>query len=247
MAVGLRDQAVAVSDYLATSVSGVTGICLYGSVARGEDREGSDIDLLVVGTSPQLTPSALHKRLPVELKDARVTFAYYTPTTLDSYLHLWPRFGAHVRQEGEILFDRDQQLQGALDEEIPISPRRELLAQLRRLEAYDELSRFGGLFLFPLAHLYSIGRTSIFALLAEHGVLEFGDEQAMRRLAKVLPDAAPDIQAIRQLRPFREFVAGRSPRPLPFSPRDCPDEVATRREAIRRLIGRSALMNDGSD
>src|SRR5438445_2311341 len=36
----------------------------------------------------QLTPSRLRKRLPVDLQDTRVTFAYYTPATLDSYLQI---------------------------------------------------------------------------------------------------------------------------------------------------------------
>ncbi|MFI4990320.1 MAG: nucleotidyltransferase domain-containing protein [Solirubrobacterales bacterium] len=225
------------SDYLAASVPGLDGICLYGSVARGEEHEGSDIDLLVLGRDPELTPSQLRKQLPDDLREARVMFAYYTPATLDSYLHRWSRFGAHVRREGEILFDPDGRLRDVLEEDIPVSSREELEAQLRHLENYDDLRRFGGYFLLPLAHLYSIGRTVIFALLAERGVLEFDQTRATRLLEREVPTATDEIRAVARLRAFQERVSRRSRRPLPFSPRDCEDEVAHARDAVRSLIG----------
>jgi predicted nucleotidyltransferase len=239
MPVGLHQQAIRMSDHLAASVPGLDGICLYGSVARGEEHEGSDIDLLVLGKNPQLTPSRLRKHLPDDLRDARVMFAYHTPDTLEAYLHRWSRFGAHVRREGEILFDPDGRLRGVLEEDIPVSSREELAAQLRHLENYNDLKRFGGHFMLPLAHLYSIGRTVVFALLAERGVLEFDQTRAMLRLAREMPEASDDVRTVARLRPFQERVSRRSRRPLPFSPKDRDDEVAHARDAVRRLIGRS--------
>lgn len=239
MADGLRDRAVEVGDHLAASVPGVNAICLYGSVARGEEREGSDIDLLVVGSDPTLTASELRKRLPGKLREEPVALAYHTPQSLGAYLHRWSRFAAHVRREGEVLFDSGGWLQQALAEEIPISTRDELAAQERHLENYDDLKRFGGYFLLPLAHLYSIGRGVIFALLAERGHLEFDQERAMSYLEGEAPEATEEIRLVARLRPFRERVARRGAGQLPFSPRDCEAEVARARDAIRGLIGLS--------
>jgi predicted nucleotidyltransferase len=247
MPVQLREQAMQVSHHLATAMPEVDGVCLYGSVARGDERATSDIDLLVVGRNPSLSASKLRQRLPEDLRDARVTFAYHTPDTLAAYLRRWSRFGAHVRQEGEILFDRDGQLHAALEQAIPVSTREELEAQARHLENYDELGRFGGHFLFPLAHLYSIGRSVIFALLAEREILEFDSARAMQRLAQELPAAADEIHAVARLRPFHERATGRGRLPLPFAPRDCEVEVADARSAIRALIGRSRLADAISD
>jgi hypothetical protein len=170
-----------------------------------------------------------------------VVFAYHTPESLATYLRRWSRFGAHVRQEGEILFDRDGRLHDALEEDIPVSTLEEFAAQLRHLENYDDLKRFGGYFLLPLAHLYSIGRSVVFALLAERGILEFSQQQALRRLERELPAASHDARAIERLRPFHDRVSRRGAGALPFSPRDCSDEVAAARDSVRRLIARSRV------
>jgi predicted nucleotidyltransferase len=246
MSAELHERAQRVSDHLASSVPGVDGVCLYGSVARGEGHGASDIDLLVLGKSQQLSPSRLRAHLPADLREAPVTFLYHTPETLETYLHRWSRFGAHVRNEGLILFDPHGRLRSALNEDIPVSSREELLAQMRHLDNYDDLKRFGGKFLLPLAHLYSIGRTVVFALLAERGVLEFDQVRAMRQLERKLPEAKDDIRTIARLRPFQQRVGRRSHTHLPFSPNDCESEVATARDAVRRLIGRSQRLDVGT-
>jgi predicted nucleotidyltransferase len=237
----LYEQAVSVSEHLATRVPGIDGVCLYGSVARGDEHEGSDIDLLVLGRSPEMTPSWLRQQLPTYLRDAHVNFAYHTARSLDAYLHRWSRFGAHMRHEGKILFDPNGDLKLAFEEEIPVSTLEELQAQLQHLANYDDLGRFGGHFLLPLAHMYSIGRSVVFALLAEHEVLEFQQERAMSLLEYELPEARSEIQFVTRLRPFQERVSHRRQDSLPFTPTGskAEHEAAGARNAIRQLIGYS--------
>ena len=59
MPASLGQQALSVSDHLASAVPASEGICLYGSVARGDADEDSDIHLLVLGDDRALPPSAL--------------------------------------------------------------------------------------------------------------------------------------------------------------------------------------------
>lgn len=247
MARALREQAVRVSDHLVAVVPRVDAVCLYGSVARGDEHEGSDIDLLVLGSDPTLTPSRLREFIPSGVLSSRVMFTYHTPRTLAVSLRRWSRFGAHVRREGEILFDRRGKLREVLHEKVPVCPRDELEAQLRHLQSFDDPSRFGGYFLFALARLYSVGRTVVFALLAEHGELEFDQRRAMALLERTLPEASDEISAIERLRPFQQLVTSRGECRLPFSPRDCEAELAGARDAVRKLIARSELVSVGVD
>jgi predicted nucleotidyltransferase len=241
---GARKRAERVSAHLASSVPGVEGVCLFGSVARGDEGEGSDIDLLVLGRDRGLTASGLRRSLPRSLRDDRIAVAYHTPETLDRYLVRWPRFGVHLRREGEVLFDRHGWLRDALDCERPVSTLEELRLQLLRLANYDSLDRFGDRFLFPLANMYSIGRTVAFALLAERGIFDFNQQSALEQLARLAPDHAADINAIARLRPFAELVQGHSVGLLPFSFEGSGRNVAAAREAIRRLVALSEHANE---
>jgi predicted nucleotidyltransferase len=234
-----RDQAKAASAALA-AVPGVEGVCVFGSVARGQADVGSDIDLLVLGTDKRLTPSTLLRRLPTELRSARISLSYHTADSFNLYLHRWSRFGAHLRREGWILHDAHGELRRALTIDIPVSTTEELTAQRRHLANYEHLKRFGGRFLFPLAHLYRIGRTVVFAILAEHGTLEFDRDRAFRTITELYPSRAADVATIARLAPFYERVTRRtSDGLLPFDPVGCEAEVARARDAIARLLALS--------
>lgn len=235
-----RDQAKAASEALA-AVPGIEGVCVFGSVARGQADVGSDIDLLVVGTDERFSPSILRSRLPTELQVARISLTYHTTESLDRYLHRWSRFGAHLRQEGWILHDARGELRRALAADIPVSTTEELAVQRRRLANYVHLERFGGRFLFPLAHLHRIGRTVVFAILAEHGILEFDRGRAFKALSKLYPDRTADVATIARLVPFYERVTRRTgdDSSLPFDPVGCDAEVVRASDAIARLLALS--------
>lgn len=213
-----RAQASAACQILAR-VPGVTSVALFGSVARGDAKPQSDIDLIVLGTSEDLTSSGLRHQLPFELSDADISISYYTPESLDDYLRRWSRFGAHLRLEGRILHDTDGRLEGILAEERPISTDHEFATQRQHLQRYEHVDRFGGRLLFPLAHLYRIGRAAAFAAIAKTGHLEFDRREAFQLAVMLYPHLEPEFAAITELDPFYELV--RAPDfsiDLPFEP-----------------------------
>ncbi|MDQ6614393.1 MAG: nucleotidyltransferase domain-containing protein [Actinomycetota bacterium] len=235
MGTSLHQVAENASAHLASSVDSIEGVCLFGSVARNDPGETSDIDLLILGSDPALTPGPLSQLVAGLYRD-RISITYHTSDSLAEYLMRWSRFGVHLRTEGQILFDRHGHLRDALAADCPFSTRDELRLQLLHLATFEHLERFGGRFLFPLAHLYLIGRTVVFALLAERGIFEFNQERAFERLPRVVPDAGPDVEKVASLRPFSQLAQGRRPISLPFGFEDCAPDVAAARTAIRRLI-----------
>jgi predicted nucleotidyltransferase len=238
-----RDQAKAAAKVLA-AVPGVQGVCVFGSVARGRPRVGSDIDLLVLGADERLSPSMLLRQMPAELRTAQLSLAYHTAGSLDRHLHRWSRFGAHLRREGWILYDPLGELRRALATDIPVSTAEEIAVQRRHLNNYTHLERFGGRFMFTLTHLYRIGRTVVFAILAEHGTLEFDRERAFRAVMELHPDRVADAAAIARLAPFYERATRRlGDGILPFDPVGCEAEVIQAREAITRLLALSGQVS----
>lgn len=215
-----RTQARAASRLLA-DVPGVQSVALFGSVARGDAESTSDIDLIVLGDSDELTSSELRRRLSPALAGVDISVSYHTPASLLSYLKRWSRFGAHLRLESTILYDQDGVLGQILASDRPIDTRYELASQARNLARFEHVERFGGRFLFPLAHLYRIGRAATFAAIANKGQLEFDRRQALRIAADLYPGLEPDFRVIAGLEPFYERV--RSPEgvgasDLPFDP-----------------------------
>jgi predicted nucleotidyltransferase len=241
-------EAERVSAHLASTVPTVEAVCLFGSVSRGDEHGGSDIDLLVLGRDPEITAAALRGGLPAMLDGGRVSVAYHTPETLERHLSRWSRFGVHLKAEGEILFDRHGLLRDALEVEGDVSTYEELRLQLLRLRSFDHLERFGGRYLFALAHLYGIGRAVVFALLAERGVFEFNQAQAFTRLADLAPEHVVEIERIAKLRPFAELTTGHEQSALPFGFLDGADkQVAAARDAIRGLVGLSEHADELTD
>lgn len=79
----------------------VSAIVLYGSRARGDAVEGSDLDLLALVPTLQPTISA-----------GAVSLSFYTSAQLES--GVGTLFGAHLKRDGEVLFDHDGCLTAAL-------------------------------------------------------------------------------------------------------------------------------------
>jgi predicted nucleotidyltransferase len=67
---------------LAAEIPAVEAVCLFGSVARGDERAASDIDLLVLGRDQDLKARALSDALSGRLHNNRLSIVYHTPETL---------------------------------------------------------------------------------------------------------------------------------------------------------------------
>jgi hypothetical protein len=194
------------------------GICLVGSVARGDDRHLSDIDLLVVGTDRRLSAIDLKRQLPGGLRSPRLSIHYYPMAELERMPSIGSVFLTHVRREGEILQDERGLLAGVLAEEPEVNIDAGFTLQLLRLEPYRDLRRFRGQYLFCLQQAYSVGRAVVLLALVRNDNPEFGQSKAFVRFIERYPQLAKPATAIRRLRPFFEVARGGDRRSLPFSP-----------------------------
>ena len=84
-------------------------IILFGSYARGEAKEGSDIDILVIQSSDlprykRSTPLRLALRGLFPSKDIVV----YTPEEVEEWKSASTSFIASVLREGRVLYERKQ-------------------------------------------------------------------------------------------------------------------------------------------
>ena len=236
MGASLRDRAEEVTEDLVSEFPQVQGVCLFGSVARGDSDARSDIDLFVVGEDPKLTPSAIRRRLHLKNAQPKVSIVYHTPKTFDRYVRTGSRFLVHLQLEGEVLYDLSGKLR-EIQERPPLSAsiRPEVEGQLKRLRIYEDPARFNGNFLFPLAHIFAIGKAIVMAILAENEIYEFNRDAALDAFASRFPAAREDIDSLRRLAPFSVLVSRGVEQELPFSYHDSDAAVAEVIGAVRRL------------
>lgn len=238
MGASLQDRAIEVTEALVGEFPEVSGVCLFGSVARGDDDERSDIDLFVVGHNPELRPSVIRKRLHLKNSPPKVSIIYHTPETLERYLEGGSRFIVHLQLEGKVLYD-EEGLLGQIQRQPPLktSARAEIEGQLKRLEAFDEPVRFNGNFLFPLTHVFASGKAIVMAILADNEIYEFNREAAFDAFVGRFPESRDDVATLRRLAPFAALVTKRAEGELPFSYYDCDEELTDAVAAVRRLAG----------
>ena len=213
---------------------GVVGLALLGSVARGDANESSDIDILVVGGAPDVTPVRLSARLPRRFR-RRVSLLCFTPQELDAQRRQGAYFIDHVRREGEILYDPRRILWRLMNEPYTPNIQREVKSLVRRSTMYTRVERFSGYHLFCLAHLYAIGKAVIILALASAGVAQFNREQAFAEIARLDAALAADVEKISALRPFYRLVTHGHVESLPFSYVHAEDHVREVTAAIERI------------
>ena len=108
-----RDAAERVARCFA-SLPEIQGVCLFGSVARGDPSGWSDIDLLLVGTDRDLSPRLLLRRLPAECRVQPLSLVYLQPDEARQLFATGSTFVQHLRREGQILHEG-----GSGGEELP--------------------------------------------------------------------------------------------------------------------------------
>jgi predicted nucleotidyltransferase len=236
MTTSLRERAENVTDAMVGEFPQVSGVCLFGSVARGDYDARSDIDLFVIGEDPQLTPSQIRRRLHLKNSPPKVSIVYHTPETLNRSLEAGTRFLVHLQLEGQVLYDQAGLLK-ALQDRPPLSTpiEAEVRGQLKRLELFERPKRFNGNFLVPLAHVFASGKAIVMATLAANQIYEFNRDAAFDAFVIRFPEARDDIETLRRLAPFAALVSKGVAEDLPFPYHDCDAELASAIEAVRRL------------
>ncbi|HLM86330.1 MAG TPA: nucleotidyltransferase domain-containing protein [Solirubrobacteraceae bacterium] len=232
----LRDRATDVTEHMVSSFPQISGVCLFGSVARGDAGPDSDLDLLVVGDDPKLTPSSIRRRLRLDDATPKVSIVYHTPATLGRYVRTGSRFLLHVQLEGEVLYD-ERGLLRDLQSLPPVSApvRAEVDGQLKRLTLYDDTDRYNGNFLFPLSHIYAIGKAIVMAILAENKIFEFNRDRAFEAFSARFPESSQEVAIVARLSPFYRLASKGVEAELPFSYHNCEIEVRKAVRAVRSL------------
>lgn len=213
----LRRRASRIAAKLRDAVPGLDGVCLFGSVARGDAVRSSDIDLLIFTGDPALGPVAVLKLLPESLR-AQVSIVCCPVDAFYTRYRRRPDFISHIRQESDLLYDRDGSVREMLTRQYSPDGFREGVAScLRQLNLYRDTAPYRSNYLFCLADLYSIGRGLVSLALASDGTPEFNRARAFDRFAAAYPALRRELRSVSSLEPFHALVNGRNPAALPFS------------------------------
>lgn len=235
----LRERAERIAQTFA-SLRAVEAVFLFGSVARGDLHEASDIDLLILGSDVELSPAVLLHKLPDELRDVKLSLLYYSLDEFRQMLATASPFAKHLRLEARILYDPDGVLAALLKDmnayqEMDV--KRELQIRMTQLSVYNDLEMFKGNFLFVLSDLYSIGKSVVMLALVVEGTPEFNREAAFARFVERHPEMISEVETVARLRPFYLLVTRQVSDQLPFSRYGVECEVRDVTTAIRRLAG----------
>ena len=188
------------------TIDDVVGICVFGSVARGDASERSDIDMIVLSTNSDLTSQELLDMALESKRHGDISVRVYTSEDLVDHLTRSPIFAAHLKSDGIILLDRNNQLSAIINRDYPISISDEINWQRKNVELYEHSERFGHALLLPLARLYSIGRAVVFLRLFQQAVIEFNATRAFAKLGDLRPEWRNSLAEVGQLRPFFQSV-----------------------------------------
>jgi hypothetical protein len=207
--------------------SRVCALAIFGSVARGEARPTSDIDLLVVHDGPM--PDDLDDALP-----RMVTMAFYTPARLAALPERSPLFAAHLASEGLLVRDQAGLLERTLNGVRPLDARTVSRVAAATLRRFDELvGQPRGLHLNPIAaaaELYALGKQSAMLLGAAEGRYTFNRHRALEDAYATLSLPAADRRRVDGLEEL--WHAARTGNDDPAAPGDLEAAAA----AVCRLL-----------
>jgi hypothetical protein len=234
-------QAQARAERVATILSAipdVRAICLFGSAARGDLHDSSDIDLLVIGSNPELRPTSLLSKIPERFRYRSLSLICYTFDQLRELLTAASPFARHLQLQAKVLYDPTGTLEPLLRNDCTdrnLDVQRELQSRMAQLHIYENLDKFDGNFLFALSNLYSIGKSIVILALVADDVLEFNKEAAFTNFAKMHPEMSSDVETVHSLRPFHMLVTRDVRQQLPFPYQSAEREVRNTIAAIHRI------------
>lgn len=222
-----------------TKVPEVRSVCLFGSAARNEERDGSDTDVLVVVGDTEDTLALRRLAKSIRRKAGGGTqVSFMSEGRLRDNFAERTVFASHLAHEGRVVSDGDHLLRELIEGYAKDQPVAEDSSRLlSQLSVYDDLAWCGGHYLFCLADLYAWSRSGAMLALARRGEFEFDRDRVFERFRKAFPELSRAAATAQRLRPFWEVVnRGDRSEHLPFAPEGCHREATNAREACRAIL-----------
>lgn len=184
----------------------VLGVALFGSTARGDGGENSDVDLLVVRDPASTGREVKAGVLAAFGSSSAASLIVQTPAQLESEFATRPSFGLHLADEAVVLLEKEG-WKGfdALFRSVAADPtalEREVQRRAGDLKVYERLVRFNGHYIGFMANMYAISRAVVIARLLQRDVHEYSWRSIFRIYSSYRPDLASDLELLEGLRPF---------------------------------------------
>ncbi|MBS0549185.1 MAG: nucleotidyltransferase domain-containing protein [Proteobacteria bacterium] len=208
----------------------IEAACVLGSVARGEAHPGSDIDLMLVTREP--TRPSTFRSVLTGLE--AISLVIHTRESFRRLSDERTIFAMHIRDEGKVLFDRNDWLSQHLDSLAgqTADPSPTYRWASREVERYRDLARFNGIYHFAFARLYSVSRAVAIGITVEKGDPRYGKDEPFSWIATRYPALTDPAQRLSALRAFREIEGGYDQLSPPFDDRGADVEM---RQAVADL------------
>jgi hypothetical protein len=202
----------------------VVGVVIFGSLARNELTEASDVDVLIVHKADASVPelrSAIKREFAGKIgsrASERFRPFFYSPNTLLQEMGKHPSFAAHLSDESVVVYataDFDTINRAIRTPSITRQGLRdELATRLGQLNLFADLSRFNGQFVPCLAQLYAIGKAVVIVKLLQNNIREYRWRKVFDRYSEVCPELDADLSRVATLRAYYDYVRDRSELPI---------------------------------
>lgn len=181
--------------------SSIDGAVLYGSVARGDVEEHSDIDLLLLcpPSQKQRTFGSVQQLLNSHFN--RLSVTVYTAEELTFLWSMRSLFLLHLSREGVLLFDKSGFLASLLGNFEPRdSYRGDFEKSLQLTDPLRTVVKGSPNNLHRLSYVYSLFRVFGVYLLADRRVFEFSKSRMAQLLVETFPAQRDSLELLSALR-----------------------------------------------
>lgn len=213
----INEEIIGISNYLRERFN-PHSIVLFGSYARGDYKDLSDIDILVI-TDSYLKISDINKNIPKSIKSEKISIVTYPLSDFNELFNEGSLFIAHLIREGKILFD-DGSYEKIAKRDFKVSDEflnEQIRIQINKLALYQDLSRFNNIHINCLDHFFAIFKNIVLLSLAKKGLLEFNKEKAFQLFKSKFSKHTEAIEKLMELQNFHILSSKGLKRELPFN------------------------------
>src|SRR5437016_409982 len=197
----LQTSKIQALEDVVRSHDSIDAAVLYGSVARGDVENHSDVDLLLVCQNQRKLPVIESIQRELGSLFERLSVAVYSHRELNFLNSVRSLFLLHLSREGVVLNDQSGFLTGLLaDFEPKKSYRLDFEKSLALMDPLQMQVRDAPNNFHRLSYIYSLFRVFGVYLLAERGIYEFSKSRMVNLLCLNFPNVIESVGALSDLR-----------------------------------------------